>query len=319
MGDTGDHLEQWVGAGVLAPEAAEAIRAYERSRAPNRDTAPGGLEALLYLGIVVLSVGVFALLAQQWRDLESWARLLAIGVPTGLLLAAGAVMRLNDAPEMQRGSQAAWLAGTGLFAGTLGVLFNEYRLGFPEQDDRGRILTITTATFLVALALWALNESHAQLLAVAASGFALGQAVGNWPDEFSQTLAGMTVLTVGIVGLALIEWGAIKPVASGRLFFAVLAIAGPYEAGVGDGPLAFELLAGAFAAATIGYAVLRGSFSLLLIGVAAAFAILVSFIFEHFEERIGAPAALILSGGLLVAAVLLVARYRQTKARRVPG
>lgn len=317
MSDSEQHLARWVAAGLIPPEAAERILAHERRQPRTTESRPSGLEALLYLGIVVLAVGVFALFAQQWRDLESWARLLAIGVPTALLLAAGAIMRLSDAPEMQRGSQAAWLVGSGLFAGTLGVLFNEYRLGFPEHDDRGRMLTIATATFLLALALWTLNQSHAQLLVIAVSAFFLGQAVGNWPDEFSQTPAGMTVLTVGVAGLALIEWGAIKPVDSGRLFFSVLAVVGPYEAGAGDGPIAFELLAGVFAAAIIAYGVLRGSFSLLLVGAAAAFAVLVSFIFEHFEERIGAPAALIISGGLLVAAVLLVGRYQQTKASRV--
>ncbi len=61
----------------------------ERQSPPLRhastDSRPGALEAVLYLGLVVLGVGVFALIAQQWQDLETSARIAAIGTPALLV------------------------------------------------------------------------------------------------------------------------------------------------------------------------------------------------------------------------------------------
>jgi len=47
--------------------------------------------------------------------------------------------------------------------------------------------------------------------------------------------------------------------------------------------------------------------------VVASFVGLVTFIFEHFEDRIGAPVALMISGGALIAGVLLLARFRSAE------
>jgi len=322
MTDVRAHLKRWMEAGLIDRETAGRIEVWEHGqKAQQREEElerPGALEALLYLGIVVLAVGVFALLAQNWDELESWARVASVGVPVALLLGAGAVMRASKEPELERGSQAAWLVATGLFAGLLAVVFNEYWGGF--EDERGPLLIIAGSTFALAVWLWVVSPRHAQVLAIAGAGFFLGQAVGTWPDEFSQALAGMTILALGLAGAALAEAGWFTPVPSARLFFSVLCIAGPFEAGAGDGHILFELLAGAMAAAVIAYGVWRGSFLLVLVGVAGSFVILVSFIFEHFSEQLGAPLALMISGGVMVAAVLLLATYRrEIQARRQPA
>jgi hypothetical protein len=80
--------------------------------------------------------------------------------------------------------------------------------------------------------------------------------------------------------------------------------------------MAFELMLFAVAAALIALGVWRASFTLLAIGVVASFIGLVTFIFEHFEDRIGAPVALMISGGALIAGVLLLARFRSAEQIR---
>jgi len=320
MGQIEEHLKRWLDAGVVEAATAERIRAYEQGQSagrPSTDERPGALEALLYLGLVVLAVGVFALFAQQWGELESWARVSAIAVPLVLLLIAGTAMRQSKDPEMMRGSEAAWFVSVALFAGLLGVFFNEYDFGFSEQDERGPLLVVAAATFLLSLGLWVLSPKDAQLLAFAGSGVFLGQAIGAWPDQFSNELAGMTILGIGAAGIVLAEAGWFTPVNTARLLFSALCIIGPYEAGAGDGSLGFELLAGAIAAAVIAYGVARGSFLMVLVGVAGAFLFLVSFIFEHFEDRLGAPLALMICGGVMIAAVLVLTAFRsEIQARR---
>ncbi len=314
MASAREHLKRWMDAGFIDRETAGRIETWEQERSAGRKEGaerPGVMEALLYLGVVVLGVGVFAMLAQNWDDLTSWARVTAIGVPTVLLLAAGALMRQSHEPQLERGSQLAWLVSVGLFAGLVAIVLNEYRLGFGEDDDRGRLLTVAASSFGLALLLWVLSPRHAQVFAIAASSFFLGQMIGNWSDEFNQTAAGLALLGFGAAGLALAEVKWLKPELSASVFFAILLIIGPWEAGVGDGHIAFEFLAGAVAVGVIGYGVARASFLLVVVGVAGTFWVLVTFIFEHFSKQIGAPLALMISGGLLIGGVLLLAAYRR--------
>jgi uncharacterized membrane protein len=127
MASVSEHLKRWRDAGVLEPEAAARIEAYERDQRSGRkeDERPGVLEALLYLGVVVLGVGVFALVAQQWDELESWARVMATAVPVLILLGAGLAMRLSNEPSLERGGQVAWHAALALVAVALAVIHYE--------------------------------------------------------------------------------------------------------------------------------------------------------------------------------------------------
>lgn len=323
MADIEEHMGRWLEAGVIDDPAARRIREFEAGRAKTErqggSAGPTVLEALLYLGVVVLGVGVFALIAQQWDELESWARVAATAVPVGLLLLAGLAMRASDEPALERGGQVAWLVAVAMFAGALAVIINEYgpdaRSG---DDDRMALLMVAAGTVALALVLWVFSASHAQVVALAGSLVFLAQALGNWPDSFSEPLAGMLLLAMGVAGLALGEVRWLTPRASVRFAFAAMAIAGPFQAGFGgEREMAFELLTFAVAAAVLALGIVRNSFSLVVVAILGMFAALVAFIFEHFEEELGAPVALMLSGALLVGAVLVLANFRsETRKRR---
>jgi hypothetical protein len=139
----------------------------------------------------------------------------------------------------------------------------------------------------------------------------LGEAVGNWPDDFSAQLAGMAILAIAAAAIALGELGWMSPLLGVRVLFSGLVIMGPFQAGVNTGPVVFELLAGVAAAAVIAYGVVRASLLVLLVGVGGSFFVLISILFRHFSDRIGAPMAMMISGGIIVAGVLLVALYRR--------
>ncbi len=207
---------------------------------------------------------------------------------------------------MQRGSQAAWFVTLGLFAGFIAVFLDEFDIGFGHDDSSDAVLLVAAGTFLLALVLWVLSPSHAQVIGLAFAGLFLGQAVGAWADDFSQEAAGMTVFAIGLAGLALGAAGWLTPKISVGLFFSLLTIAGPYEAGVGDGHIGFEFLAAVAACGVIALGVARASFGIVLAGVGGAFVVLVTFVFEHFSDQIGAPTALMVSG-------------RHSRSRRPPA
>ena len=322
MADVEEHLGRWVEGGVIDEAAAGRIRRFEAAREKaergSGDERPTVLEALLYLGVVVLGVGIFALIAQQWDELESWARVIATSVPVALLLLAGLAMRASDEPALRRGGQVAWLVAVAMFAGALAVIINEYgpdsRSG---DDDRNALLMIAAGTVALSLVLWVASATHPQVVAVAGSLVFLAQALGNWPDDFSEPVAGSLLLAMGAAGLALGEGRWLTPRASVRFAFAALAIAGPFQAGFGgERETAFELLTFVVAAGVLALGVVRGSFSLVVVAILGTFAALVTFIFEHFEEQLGAPVALMLSGALLVGAVLVLATFRAESRKK---
>ncbi len=320
MGHIDDLLQRWLAAGLIESGTADRIRTFEREQAVKEgddDNRPGIIEVLLYLGVAVLAVGVFALLAQNWPELESGARVAALAVPAALCLGGGALMRVSPEAGIQRAGQVAWLVAVVLAAGTMGVFLNEYHPGGMElDDDRESMLLIAGATAALALVLWVFSPKHAQVLALAGGAFFLAQALGNWPDTFSPNLAGMMLLAMGAAAVALTELKIMQPKDSSQLLFGAMAVAGPYQAGFIDNGLAFELLAFVVAGALIALGIARQSFIYVLVGVAGLFVMLVTFIFEHFEDDIGAPLALILSGGILIGAVLLLARFRPALRRR---
>ena len=315
MGQIDDLLQRWLSAGVIERGTADRILAFERERsaaeARTEDDRPGVIEVLLYLGVAVLAVGVFALMAQNWPELESGARVAALAVPALLCLGGGALMRVSDEAGIRRAGQIAWLASLGLVGGTMAVYFNEFEPGGLEfEDDRASLLILASTLVGLAIVLWAFSPSHAQVLGLAGGTFFFAQALGNWPDEFSEGLAGATLMAAGVAALALIEFGHLKPKESSRLLFGAMAIAGPYQAGFIENGMPYELLTFVVAGALIALGIARWSFTYVLVGVAGLFVALVTFIFEHFEDDIGAPLALILSGAILIGAVLLLARFR---------
>lgn len=320
MAELPDLLKRWLLAGVVDEPTAQRIRAFEATNVepPSRKDRPGALEALLYLGLAVLGVGAFSLFAQNWDQLESWARVAALAVPTLLVLGVGAALGRSTDAQLERAGQAAWLLSVALFAGLCAVVIHEYGLGFEDGDDPGALLLVAAATFFLAITLWVLCPSYPQVFAIAGATVFLGQAVGTWPDDFSKDLAGMTIFVIAVAGLALAEAGWMKPVLAARVLFSALAIMGPFEACVDRGPVGFELLAGATAAAVIAYGVLRASFVVVLVGVLGAFFVLINFVLRHFSDRIGGPMAMMISGGILIAGVLLLALYRrETQSRKI--
>lgn len=226
-------------------------------------------------------------------------------------------MRVSPEAGIRRAGQVAWLVAVALSAGALAVYLNEFEpANFDQNDERAIVLLIAAFAVTLALTLWVFSPSHPQVLALAGSAFFLAQALGNWPDSFSENLAGMTLLAMGAAGIALTELKIMQPRASSQLLFGAMAVAGPYQAGFIDNGIAFELLAFAVAGALIALGIARQSFVYVLVGVAGLFVMLVTFIFEHFEDDIGAPLALILSGGILIGAVLLLSQFRPALRRR---
>ena len=320
MGSIEDHLQRWRAAEVIDQATVDRVLTYERTRPVGDEGGerPGALEAILYLGVLVASVGAMFLVGQNWEDLDGWARICALAVPGLLGLFAGELLRTSREAALERAGQVAWLAAVALVAGAVIVGLREAAGGSDVSDEESRnaLLTAGVAALALAVGLWALAPSHPQTLGIAGSIVFLAQATGNWPDDFDPVLGGIVLFSLGGVGLAAAALGWFAPGNTGRVLFGLLMAAGPYEAGLdGNVPWA-EFSAFAAGAGLIALGVVRGYFGPTVAGVGVIFVALVTYVFEHFEDDIGAPVALMVSGGVVVAGVLLLVQLRGFVAQR---
>lgn len=315
MASVEDHLQRWSEAGLLDAEASARIRAFEaaddaerRSPPPDR---PGVIEAILYLGLAVAGAGALFLGAENWEELEPWARIASLAAPSVLALVAGAALRMFDDPGYRRAGNIAWLAALALAAGTTGAINGES--GVP--NDRALLIVGVVAT-LVAAGLWAVSSSHPQLLGLGGALVVLAEGMGNSPGDYSAQIAGMVIFILGLMGVAMAESGMLQPRFTARAVFGAFAVAGPYHAGIDGSVIWAELSVFAVGTGLIALAVRRNTFLYMVIAVGGMFVGLITFVFEHLEESVGVAASLLLSGAAIIAGVLVLAALRSTTRER---
>lgn len=200
-------LQRWTSAGVLTPEVADSVRAFERTssgrevqRVEKRANVHVIAEALGYLGGVLGLVGVVVLLAQFWSDFSDGVRL---GVPLASAFAfvvAGILVSERRSAEMMRLRTFLWCLGT-IASGISAWVFSDVVLDVSEL--RQHWLASGIASSIIGLSLWGGRQRPVQqFMGLAAVAVALGTAIGEFASVgFSGLgvwIAGMTLLAVTV-------------------------------------------------------------------------------------------------------------------------
>jgi len=299
-----EDLERWQAAGLLSAEAAASILAFERDREARRASARElAFEVLAYLGVALASVGVFALIAQSWEQLASWARIVVVAVPAVLGFALGFALARSPGEPLRRAAQAAWVVAAGLAGGTTAVIANE-----AGGSDRVVGLAGTAAALAAMLPIWALSPRPLTVLGLTGALGALGLAAGAWRQASGPADEGLGVLAAGVLGLGLTELRLMVPERVARPAFASLCLVGAFIAGLEGEVLWAETLVVGLAGLFLAWSAVRRSIALTAVATIGLFVGLLDVIFEYFEEQLGAPLALILAGAVVLAIVLILAR-----------
>ena len=313
MADLDDYLARWQQAGVIDEEAAERIRRFEaQAEAKARPERPGIVEALLYVGLAVIGVGAFVLVALVWEDLAAWARIAVTAAPGVFALALGELLRSAGEPGLRRGGSLAWVLGAGLLTGCAGVI--AYEAGWDDPNG-----AIAAAAFAVALtfALWMVLPWHPQLAALGAALLFLSIAIGvraahDGPAVAAGVLAGLAALWI-----AAAETGWLKPRVTARPLGGFALAAGAYLVGVDPAlPLVFDSLTLLAGVALIGLSIYRGSFVYMVFGVGVLFVGFVTFTMQRVPDPVVGALVLMLAGLVLVVVVVALARWRPWAVRR---
>ena len=305
-------LQDWVDAGLITTEQSRAIRRHEAGRhgprtgfavAPTTRTGPSlVVEALGYLGGVVMLVGAGILVGMYWADLSVLLRLILIGATALALVGAGFAVpdRLGDAAGRLR--SAFWAVGVAATAGFLGVFSTEV-LG---RYDEHALVIIGPCTAAVAGILWWLRSTWLQQLALFVPVMLSAVGTGMELTSTSSSWAGAAMWAVA-VGWAVLSWaGRLEPRVTGVAFGVLGAVLGAMtmDADVG---IALGL---ATAVATVVVALWERSLPWLGVAAIALLWTMPRAADAWFPGRLSVALTLIVTGGALVGAAVWVARHQ---------
>jgi len=319
MSELRERLKNWQVAGLVTADQAEAISAYE-GLAERRRVSPR--EIFFYVGgLLVLMAGGFGLQI-LWAELRWVGHVVVIAVATLILWAVGEALRRREGPLLRRGAQALWMLAAWLTAILIGVTLVEW----PGLDLKGEWLLLWASLGALPLAVIAL---------LLLPGLPQGLAVG--------TLA--SVVTLGVTIVVAETWGEIRwalylPwVVVGAVHLAAAEVARRREKGslmglfnlfgawswlvgaffipisAGRSLLAWDVLLLIESLIFIAWSVRRQSRVLLFSGAFWLFVGITMINFEYFEEQLGLPVVLLITGVAFIAIGLGVDRLRRRLAR----
>lgn len=307
-----DLLQEWVAAGLITSEQSQSIRRHEaephEGRASLTPTPPPAagpslvVEALGYLGGVVMLVGAGILVSLYWTDLATPVRLALIAATAAVLIGAGFAVpdRLGDAAGRLRA--VLWAGGVAATAGFLGV----FSVDVLDRPNYHMLVIIGPATAVVAAVLWRLRPTWLQQLALFAALMIAADGTALELSSRGSPWGGAAMWALGTVWAVVAYADRLQPRLTGVAFGALGAVVGSL---VMDNDLGIALGL-ATAAAMVALALWERSLPWL--GVAA-----ISLLYTTppaanawFPGRLSAALTFLVTGGLLVGAAIWVARRR---------
>lgn len=279
---------------------------------------PGLVEGLVYVGFLIVAVGVGVLIVINWDALGAAGRIIATGLPGAAALAAGAWLRRNDVPSLRRGAGVAWLVGSGLLVLCAGVTAHDVF----DWGQRGNTTAAASVAVPLAVLLWWLQRTPAQVIGLAAasvlSAFAAESHKPFGPDAVA---AGLTLAAFGLAWMLAIELWKFGPRAAARPLAAIGVAAGAFFAGA-DGDGARELFVFAAVALLITASVTEGSAASMAVGIVALFIGIVNVITRRVDNDTTSAFLFIGLGLALLGGVVVMARWRPwtlVHRRRAPA
>ena len=305
-------LRHWVRDGLITTEQAEGMRSDLPPAQPvlarrAASATPRVVEAVGYLGGVLVLVALGLVAGRYWIELSTTGQLAVTGAATVLLLLAGAAAPRRRGGAGARMAAVLWLAAAVGLAAFLGLAGAE---AFDWREEAVATFAAGGAV-LLASGLWFLHRHPVLHLTVLAGTVAVVTAATTLlPD--SVLLPGVAAWGVG-VAWALLTWGGLLPsrrlgvgLGSAVTTFAALTVAS--ESGG-------SVLAVVTVAALVAVAVLMRDLVLLAVATLGALTILPIVVVEFFPGVLAAAIVLLAVGVLLVGAAVAISRRRRTGGR----
>jgi hypothetical protein len=308
MRDLTTKLQTWRAEGLVSPEQAEAIAAFEAAQPEPASPRRGLLaEAIGYVGAALAVAAVGLIVSNVWEELSTGPRLILVGLLTLLLAGAGFGLRNVERSSLQRLTSVLFtgaIAGVAWFAGIVAT-----DVASLEQGEIG--LAVGGAALVASLPLYLLRRRALHQLTVLASVIAVVVSSLSLPSmDVDPIWYGLAIAGVGAAWFVLAVGGWLVPRFVGEVSGSALAIFALQAAGGADQywPL---FLAVAIAGGLIALAVVNDQLHHLVVGAVGLFIIVPQLVFRLFGDTLSAPAVLLIIGLLLVLLAVGIGRARR--------
>lgn len=305
-------LDGWLAAGIISAEQArrmaepdDATVVAERT-ARGRGTSTLAIEALGYLGGVVVLVSSILIMNLYWRDLSDGIRAAILAGASAALLGAGLATSARLGAVGLRLRSVLWLTSTAAFAALLVQLTGEV-LDLDEAD----VAALSGAgTAAMAAVLWFVHRHLLQQVAtmVALMLTAGASIIDLFPDH--DLLPGLGVWAVAAAWL-LLGWGSV--LTPQRVVLPMAAVAMVVGAMITTPADAGFLLAIGTVTLLVALAVLLSDLPLLAVGALGTLNVLPAAVSEWFPDSDAVPFALLGVGLVLVLLAVWTARRHRDR------
>ncbi len=270
-------------------------------------------EAVAYVGAILLLAGGAAAIGQRWNAIGDWGHVGVFAGAAAFFLLAGIMVRRVHEPAIQRLTGVVWFLSVVGVAGAAGFATHDV------YGNRGAVtvLAVGVAVTFYSAALWLLRRRALQNAALFA-----GLVI---------TICGIIVTAAGrgsapSLAFALALWGFglawaglgwrryVEPIWVTMPSGVVLALVAPSLA-AGEYGWVYAI-AIATAAAAMAISVPLRNTPLLALGTLAMFGYVTSVVVQYFHRSLGVPAALAITGVLILG--LAVVSARLMRATRPP-
>lgn len=308
--DVDELLRHWVHDGLITTEQAALMRADVPAATPTAAARLASratslvVEALGYLGGVLIMVALSLVVGQYWTDLSIGGRLALAGAVTALLLFSGAVVPHRRSRAGAQLRAVLWLAAAVGLAAFLGLAGADV-FGW-EESAVGTFAAGGAA--VLATTLWYLHRQPVLHVAVLAAAVATAVAATTLLPDVG-FLPGVAMWGVGVVWAVLSWGGLLAPRRLGVLLgSAVTTFAALFVASEGWG----SALAVGTVVALVVIAVLTRDLVLLAVAALGTLNVLPVVVYRFFPGVLSAAMALLAVGLFLVGAAVVTARRRRS-------
>jgi hypothetical protein len=165
------------------------------------------MEAVGYIGTILVLAGAFAFAQQHWKDISEAGRFAILAATTVAFLALGVVVWQSGEPALRRLAAVCWGVSVAAFAGSAGALNM-----LLDTSGKTAFLTIATSTAAYAVVLWLLHQHGIQqAFAFGASCAAVGSIVNYLVTDASVWMVAVALWAVGVAWAAAGWWRRIHP------------------------------------------------------------------------------------------------------------
>jgi len=287
----------------VTPAAADAARPRQISLL---------MEAIGYIGSILVLAGAFAYAQQHWDDISEAGRLAILAVATGVFLGIGAVLRSSTEPALRRLAVVAWAVSVAAFAGSIAMLNL-----LLDTSGKTPFLTIATSTAAYAVVLWRLHRHGIQqAVAFGASCVGVASIVNYVVTDASGWMIVLPLWGMGVAWAAAGWWRRVEPWFVAFPLGLLVALVAPVTI---DQPSGLRFGLGiATASSVMAFAVVAKLTPALAMGSVAELGYVIGAVTYYFGDTLGVPASLAIAGLLILGMAAAAARWHWFGRRPPP-